>query len=148
MFMRFRFAILVVSLAVGVSACGGGYGDSPTSPSTPTVPFSATDLRVGTGADATAGRTLTVNYTGWLYSATAQDHKGQQFDSSVGGAPFSFPLGAGRVILGWDSGLVGMKVGGQRRLVIPPNLAYGPQQVGPIPPNSTLVFDVELLSVQ
>jgi FKBP-type peptidyl-prolyl cis-trans isomerase FkpA len=144
---RVRFAILLVSLAAGVSACGGGYGDSPTSPSTPSVPFSATELRVGTGADATAGRTLTVNYTGWLYSATAPDHKGTQFDSSAGGSPFVFPLGAGRVIAGWDSGLVGMKVGGLRRLIIPPNLAYGSQQVGPIPPNSTLVFDVELLNV-
>ena len=149
MFMSHRalFAFLCGSVLT-VSACGGGYGNSPTSPSVPTVAFSATELRVGTGADATSGRTVTVNYTGWLYSATAADHKGQQFDTSTGGAPFSFLLGAGRVIAGWDSGLVGMKVGGQRRLVIPPNLAYGSQQVGPIPPNSTLVFDVELLNVQ
>ena len=149
MFMGHRvlFAVLCGSMLT-VSACGGGYGDSPTSPSGPTVAFSATELRAGTGAEATSGRTVTVNYTGWLYSATDADHKGQQFDTSTTGAPFTFPLGAGRVIAGWDSGLVGMKVGGQRRLIIPPNLAYGSQQVGPIPPNSTLVFDVELLNVQ
>ena len=143
---RVHLVILAVGLATAAAACGGGYDDQ-TSPSGPIVPFSASDLRVGTGTEATAGKTITVNYTGWLYSATAPDHKGTQFDSSVGGAPCSFPLGTGRVIVGFDTGLVGMKTGGARRLVIPPNLGYGSQQVGAIPPNSTLVFDVELLSV-
>ncbi|MBI2189857.1 MAG: FKBP-type peptidyl-prolyl cis-trans isomerase [Acidobacteria bacterium] len=108
----------------------------------------ATDLRVGTGVEAVAGRTLTVHYTGWLYAPTQPDQKGQQFDSSAGRAPFSFVLGAGRVIQGWERGVPGMRVGGLRRLVIPPELGYGAQGAPGIPPNSTLVFDVELLDVQ
>jgi len=113
------------------------------------VPYSQIDLRVGTGTEATAGRTITVNYTGWLYAAGAADNKGTQFDSSVGRAPFSFVLGRGQVIAGWDQGVAGMRVGGQRRLVIPPSLAYGSAGSPPvIPPNATLVFDVELLTVQ
>jgi FKBP-type peptidyl-prolyl cis-trans isomerase FkpA len=112
------------------------------------VPFSQTDLRVGTGATAVPGSRLTVNYTGWLYSATAADQKGQQFDTSIGRAPFPLVLGTGGVIRGWDQGLVGMKAGGLRRLVIPPDLAYGSAGNGPIPPNATLIFEVELLTVQ
>jgi len=121
-------------------------GSSPTSPSN--VPFSQFDLRVGTGADAVNGRRLTVNYTGWLYDASKTDQKGAQFDTSVGKTPFAFTLGAGQVIAGWDQGIVGMKAGGVRRLVIPPNLGYGATANGPIPGNSTLVFEVELLTVQ
>jgi FKBP-type peptidyl-prolyl cis-trans isomerase FkpA len=140
--------ILLGSLLV--AACGGGdSSSSPTAPSTPSAPFSQTDLRVGTGSEAASGRTLTVNYSGWLYDPAQPESKGQRFDTSIGGAPFSFQLGAGRVIRGWDQGLVGMRVGGQRRLVIPPDLAYGSQGRPPaIPPNATLVFDVELLDVQ
>jgi len=100
----------------------------------------ATDTVIGTGAEAKPGDTLTVNYTGKLQNGTV-------FDTSVGRAPFSFVLGAGQVIPGWDLGLQGMKVGGKRTLVIPPDMAYGSQGVGPIPPNSTLQFEVELLSV-
>lgn len=140
--------LTVVALLVTV-ACGGS--DSiPTSASPPGAPFSQTDLRVGSGADATTGRRLTVHYTGWLYDPTQPDQKGRQFDSSVGRQPFVFTLGAGQVIRGWDQGVVGMKVGGQRRLVIPPELAYGSAGAGggAIPPNSTLVFDIELLDVQ
>lgn len=103
---------------------------------------------MGSGAEAMTGRSVTVNYTGWLYSANSQDNKGSQFDSSVGRQPFGFVLGAGAVISGWDRGVVGMRVGGLRRLVIPPELGYGNQSNGPIPANSTLVFEVELLSVQ
>jgi len=99
------------------------------------------DLTVGTGAEAVAGRTIRVTYTGWLIN-------GQRFDSNVGGAPFSFTLGAGMVIPGWDQGVAGMRVGGKRKLVIGSALAYGRSGSGPIPPNSTLVFDVELLGVQ
>ena len=109
-------------------------------------------LLVGLGAVSTttiAGRTVTVNYTGWLYAPTQPEQKGQQFDSSIGRAPFMFVVGAGRVIQGWDRGVPGMRVGGLRRLVIPPDLAYGAQGSPPsIPPNATLVFDVELLAVQ
>ncbi len=141
------FAVVLL-LAAGASACGK---DSPTAPSTGQsagVPFTSTDLRVGTGAEATNGRRVTVNYTGWLYAAGAADNKGTQFDTSAGRGPFSFLLGGGGVIAGWERGVVGMRVGGQRRLIIPPELGYGTAGSGPIPGNATLVFDIELLSVQ
>ena len=144
--IRSTHIILAFVVALVAASCGGGDDSSPASPSV-NVPYSQTDLRVGTGIEATAGRRITVNYTGWLYSTSAPDNKGQQFDSSVGRAPFEFPLGAGQVIRGWDQGVVGMRVGGQRRLVIPPALGYGAAGSGPIPPNATLIFDIELLSV-
>jgi len=98
------------------------------------------DILNGEGDEASAGQTVTVNYTGTLEDGT-------QFDTSIGRAPFSFPLGAGRVIKGWDEGVAGMKVGGKRKLVIPPELGYGSRNMGPIPANSTLIFEVELLKV-
>ncbi len=98
------------------------------------------DEVVGTGAEAAAGDTVSVNYTGKLENGTV-------FDTSVGKAPIEFPLGQGYVIQGWDQGLVGMKVGGKRLLIIPPNLGYGSVDYGPIPANSTLVFEVELVKV-
>jgi FKBP-type peptidyl-prolyl cis-trans isomerase len=100
-----------------------------------------TDVVLGSGPEAVAGKTVAVNYTGRLIT-------GAQFDSSVGRGPFSFVLGAGQVIKGWDMGVAGMKVGGKRQLVIPPYLGYGAGGMGPIPGNATLVFDVELLGVQ
>jgi FKBP-type peptidyl-prolyl cis-trans isomerase FkpA len=100
------------------------------------------DIKPGTGAEATAGKTVTVNYTGWLTN-------GKKFDSSVGRQPFTFHLGGGEVIKGWDEGVAGMKVGGKRQLKIPPELGYGARGAGGvIPPNATLVFDVELLGVK
>ena len=101
------------------------------------------DLKVGTGTTATNGKTVTVHYTGWLAS------NGKKFDSSVDrGQPFMFDLGAGHVIKGWEEGVAGMKVGGKRQLRIPPDLGYGARGAGGvIPPNSTLLFDVELLGV-
>ena len=100
-----------------------------------------TDLVIGSGAEAVAGQTVSVNYRGTLLT-------GKEFDSSYGRGPFAFPLGGGRVIKGWDEGVAGMKVGGKRRLVIPPDLAYGERGAGGvIPPNATLVFEVELLQV-
>jgi FKBP-type peptidyl-prolyl cis-trans isomerase FkpA len=109
-----------------------------------------TDLVVGEGAEAAAGSKVTVHYTGWMYDHTGPDKKGTTFDSSrKGGQPFSFVLGQQQVIAGWDQGVTGMKVGGQRRLVIPSALAYGERGAGgAIPPGATLVFDVELLGVQ
>ena len=143
----FPAASLLVALAAVASfaaACS-----TTTSPSTAPT-FTKTDIRIGSGAAAANGNTLTVNYTGWLYDATKPDHKGRKFDSSRDrGEPFSFRLGAGRVIPGWDVGVDGMKVGGERRLTIPPGMAYGSRGAGDdIPPNATLVFDVELLGVQ
>jgi FKBP-type peptidyl-prolyl cis-trans isomerase FkpA len=131
-------------LALCAAACGGGSTSPSNTPAPPSAPYSATDLREGTGTTATQGRTVSVSYTGWLYDPTKPESKGTQFDTS---ANFSFQLGVGRVIAGWDQGVLNMKVGGQRRLVIPPNLGYGSQMVGSIPPNSTLVFDVMLLNV-
>ena len=109
-----------------------------------------TDLVVGQGAAATAGSQVTVHYTGWMYDHAGPDKKGASFDSSrKGGQPFSFVLGQQQVIASWDQGVTGMKVGGQRRLVIPAALAYGERGAGgAIPPGATLVFDVELLGVQ
>ena len=107
-----------------------------------------TDLVKGVGDEALPGMVVIVHYTGWLFDAVAKDHHGRQFDSSLKRRqPFSFPLGAGRVIQGWDQGIPGMKVGGTRRLVIPPELAYGAKGAGNgvIPPNATLLFEVELL---
>ena len=91
---------------------------------------------------------MTVNYTGWFYGESRPDNKGPVFESSVGGDPFVFTLGVGQVIEGWDRGVVGMRVGGVRRLVIPPSLAYGSFRNGTIPPNATLVFEIELLEVR
>ena len=115
----------------------------------PAVPLQKTDLTPGTGAEIKSGQTALVHYTGWLYDAAAPENKGKQFDSSVGGEPFEFPLGAGAVIKGWDEGVAGMKVGGKRRLVIPPEMGYGARGAGGvIPPGATLVFDVELVEIR
>ncbi len=105
------------------------------------------DLKIGAGEEAKSGASVTVNYTGWLYE---NGKRGKQFDSSVGGSPFQFSLGAGEVIKGWDEGVAGMKVGGKRELIIPPDLAYGARGAGQgiIPPNATLEFEVELLGIR
>jgi FKBP-type peptidyl-prolyl cis-trans isomerase FkpA len=128
-----------------VAACGGDNGPTALPPTT-SAPYSQTDLVVGTGTIAQTGSLVAVAYTGWLHDSSRPEAKGTQFDSSPN---FSFRLGAGSVIRGWDQGVVGMRVGGQRRLVIPPELAYGNQSPGnPIPANATLVFDITLNSVQ
>lgn len=108
------------------------------------------DVKQGAGAEAASGKPVLVHYTGWLYDPAQPDGKGKKFDSSRDrGVPFGFFLGAGKVIKGWDDGVVGMKVGGQRRLVIPPQMAYGERGAGGvIPANATLVFDVELIEVK
>jgi FKBP-type peptidyl-prolyl cis-trans isomerase FkpA len=123
------------------AACSGS---NTTAPSTSTT-FTQTDLVVGTGAEAVTGKTATVTYSGWLYDPRLADGKGTFFDGNSG---FSFTLGSGQVIAGWDRGVAGMRVGGQRRLIIPPDLAYGSQGRSPIPPNATLVFDITLTGVQ
>ncbi len=141
----FRRIAVAAACLVALTAFGA-CSNSPTNPSP--VEFTQTDVLIGTGVAATTGSTLTVNYTGWLYDPAATDHKGLIFDTSNGGSPITFTLGAGAVIPGWDQGLVGLRVGGVRRLVIPSSLAYGGVRRATIPPYSTLVFDVELLDVQ
>ena len=108
------------------------------------------DVKQGAGAEATPGKAVVVHYTGWLYDTSKPDSHGAKFDSSRDrGEPFGFVLGAGRVIKGWDDGVAGMKVGGRRTLVIPPQMAYGERGAGGvIPPNATLIFDVELIDVK
>ncbi|AXA93142.1 FKBP-type peptidyl-prolyl cis-trans isomerase [Massilia sp. YMA4] len=141
---------LVASLtcALALTACGGGGSDSP-APTAPVQPaFSKTDTVVGTGIEAAAGDSVTVNYTGWLYSATAAGNKGNQIDTSTGRGPLTFTLGSGAVIKGWDQGVPGMKVGGKRTLVIPADLAYGAQGRGSIPGNAALIFDVEMVAIK
>jgi FKBP-type peptidyl-prolyl cis-trans isomerase FkpA len=110
----------------------------------------ATDTKVGTGKEATGGSKVSVNYTGWLYRPLARNWRGKKFDSSIGREPFEFTLGQGMVIKGWDQGVRGMKVGGKRTLIIPSELAYGSKGAGAgdIPPNSPLIFEVELLDVK
>jgi FKBP-type peptidyl-prolyl cis-trans isomerase len=108
------------------------------------------DLKAGEGASLAAGQRAVVQYTGWLYQESAPDKKGTEFDSSRhGGEPFRFTVGAGQVIKGWDQGVVGMKIGGRRRLTIPADLAYGDNGAGGvIPPGATLVFEVELVGIE
>ena len=127
-------------------------------PAAPTTPAAAPitqlqkiDIVKGTGEGISAGQQAVVHYTGWLYDPSAPEHKGKQFDSSRGrGQPFRFLIGGGRVIKGWEEGVQGMQPGGQRQLVIPADLGYGPEGAGGgvIPPNATLLFDVELLAIE
>jgi FKBP-type peptidyl-prolyl cis-trans isomerase len=138
------FALLCVVSGCGKTETSSNSGPAKVSGQPTTTPSGLQywDVVVGTGAAATAGSQVSVHYTGWLPS-------GEKFDSSVDrGQPFSFPLGAGQVIKGWDEGVAGMKVGGKRQLRIPPELGYGARGAGGvIPPNATLIFDVELLAV-
>ena len=140
------YRVIPVALVLAVAA-GCSNSSSPTNITTSSGPYSQTDLAVGTGATANAGNRVTVGYTGWLYDTSKTDGKGTSFDSSPG---FSFVLGVGEVIKGWDQGVAGMRVGGRRRLVIPPELAYGNNSPNPakIPQNATLLFDIALTAVQ
>ncbi len=144
------FLPLALLLAIGTistSACSEQV--APTAAVSKVTDLVKTDVKLGKGAEAKAGQQVTVHYTGWLYDEAAPEHKGKKFDSSRDrNDPFVFQLGAGQVIKGWDVGVEGMKVGGQRTLVIPANMGYGARGAGGvIPPNATLVFDVELLGV-
>lgn len=122
---------------------------APAETAAPITELVKTDAAPGAGEPIAKGQVAVVHYTGWLYDPAAPDHKGMKFDSSRDrGQPFRFPVGAGRVIDGWDQGVLGMKIGGQRTLVIPSQLGYGEGGSGPIPPNATLLFDVELLGIE
>lgn len=146
-----------ISLAFLLSACGSNANTeaksvevAPPKAAVSESSFTKIDSVLGDGAVAEAGQTVSVHYTGWLYDSNAPENKGEKFDSSVDrGQPFDFPLGAGRVIKGWDQGVAGMKVGGKRTLIIPPEMGYGDRGAGRIiKPGSTLLFDVELLGIK
>jgi FKBP-type peptidyl-prolyl cis-trans isomerase len=146
-----RLAMLTASfLAPALTGCAPG-GEGPSEPpAEPPAELVVIELAAGEGPEIAAGSTAVVHYTGWLFDPAAADRKGTKFDSSVDrGQPFRFPLGAGRVIRGWDQGVAGMQVGQKRTLIIPPDLGYGSRGAGGvIPPNATLVFDVELLGIE
>jgi len=131
-----------------IAACGAKPSAVP--PASGVTSMQSIELKAGSGAAVTAGEIAVVQYTGWLYEASAKDNKGKQFDSSrTGGQPFRFPVGTGQVIKGWDQGVVGMKVGESRRLIIPADLAYGDSGAGGvIPPGATLVFDIDLVGIE
>jgi FKBP-type peptidyl-prolyl cis-trans isomerase FkpA len=147
-----RRSVLAIALAalVGVAACSGE-SETPTDPTPPppTGPstLQTTDLTVGTGAEAQNGNSVFIAYTVWRYDPAGTDSKGQQLDTNVGGTPFPYTVGGTNVIAGVSQGTVGMKVGGKRRLIIPPSLAYGSTGSGTVRPNEWLVFEFELLSV-
>ena len=138
---RAGIVLLALTLATGAAACG----DNPLDPSTYGV--EVIDLRVGTGSEVRLGRGVTVHYTLWLYDSGQPENKGQQLQTTAGGQPYSTIIGYCYVIPGWEVGIPGMKVGGLRRLVVPPEQAYGSAGSGAIPPNATLVFEVELLGI-
>lgn len=141
--MRARLLLFTsLVLSVALSACT----DAPSAP-TNSAPYSQTDLKLGSGSPAASGDAIIVEYVGWLYDSSKPDNKGPVFDTSVGGDPFSFVLGSGQVIEGWDKGIVGMREGGKRRLVIPPSLAYGPNRNALLPPYATLLFEIDLLGI-
>jgi FKBP-type peptidyl-prolyl cis-trans isomerase FkpA len=153
-FPRPALACLVLAAAL-LAGCAGGQGGAPSDPSSKqgnpmAEALAITDLKPGTGVEVAAGQTAVVHYTGWLYDAAAADKKGRKFDSSRDrNDPFAFRVGGGQVIKGWDQGVAGMKVGGERRLVIPPELGYGSRGAGGvIPGGATLLFDVELVSIR
>ena len=141
-------ATVPVAIAQGTSPPASGQNSSTLDAKV--MELKKIDVKQGNGAEALTGKAVVVHYTGWLHDPGAPEGKGAKFDSSRDrGVPFGFFLGAGKVIKGWDQGVVGMKVGGQRTLVIPPALGYGERGAGGvIPPNATLIFDVELIEVK
>ena len=143
-------AVFLVPSAISFSQAPAGAIPSPSSKAKITQ-IEKTDTTVGSGDEATKGRIAVVHYTGWLYDPASGDKKGKKFDSSLDHqSPFSFALGAGKVIRGWDEGVAGMRVGGKRTLVIPADMAYGTRGAGRglIPPDATLIFEIELLGVR
>jgi FKBP-type peptidyl-prolyl cis-trans isomerase FkpA len=155
--LQLSFASLILALAQGYCAAQDAPPAAITDPTAPvtvaTAPAKITSLIkidnvIGTGAEATRGLYVDVHYTGWIYDPKAPDRHGVQFDSSRGGKPLTFQVDARNVIRGWDMGVQGMKVGGKRTLIIPGYLAYGTKGNASIPPNATLIFDVELMDAK
>ena len=149
----FSSCAIGLTLTLALAACDRNKPSQPPATGSavnvaPAIALQKIDTVVGTGKDAVAGATAVVHYTGWLYEPASPKQHGAQFDSSSGRSPFSFQLGGGQVIKGWDEGVQGMKVGGKRTLIIPAAMGYGDSGAGPIPPNANLIFDVELLDVQ
>jgi peptidylprolyl isomerase len=148
-FMRANALIVlaVIAAIAGVAAAAPADAQTAGKPMTTPSGLQIIDTKAGTGASPKTGQTCVMHYTGWLYENGV---KGKKFDSSVDrGQPFEFPIGTHRVIAGWDEGVATMKVGGKRTLIIPPALGYGAQGAGNvIPPNATLIFDVELLGIK
>ncbi|WP_295999666.1 FKBP-type peptidyl-prolyl cis-trans isomerase [Rugamonas sp.] len=155
--------VLLAAFGASMARADQATADAPVAAPAPVVVGSATpgpaadaliitDTKIGTGREASTGTTVRVNYTGWLYRPLARQSHGKMFDTSrvPGREPLEFPIGGGKVIKGWDQGVAGMKVGGKRTLIIPPELAYGAKGApgGDIPPNSALIFEVELMGVQ
>jgi FKBP-type peptidyl-prolyl cis-trans isomerase FkpA len=140
--------MMLVAMVVLIGACSRG--EPAAAPIGGVNSMQTVELKAGTGDAVTDGKIAVVQYTGWLYEAAAADKKGKQFDSSrSSGQPFRFPLGTGQVIKGWDQGVVGMRIGESRRLIIPPDLAYGDGGAGGvIPPGATLVFDIDLVAIE
>nr|WP_314547183.1 FKBP-type peptidyl-prolyl cis-trans isomerase [uncultured Massilia sp.] len=143
---------LGLAVVLTLAGCDRAKQSAPSAPAvaadTSVQEFKKIDTVEGTGKVAAPGQTVVVNYTGWLFAPSQPGQKGAMFDTSVGREPFSFALGAGQVIKGWDQGVEGMKVGGKRTLIIPAALGYGDDGIGPIPPKANLIFDVELLDVK
>ena len=144
----------LVAVSLFLASCGGGAGPGEETQAPEMITTDSglmiTTTQAGSGATAEAGSFVSVHYTGWLYEPETEGGRGAQFDSSVDrGTPFQFPLGAGRVIAGWDEGVAGMLIGEKRELIIPPDMAYGSRGAGDvIPPDATLLFEVELLGVE
>jgi FKBP-type peptidyl-prolyl cis-trans isomerase FkpA len=149
-------ASLLIAVLAASASCLAIAQDKPATLAAPSAAAPAAELKiidrqVGTGREVQSGRAAMVHYTGWLYDNKAPENKGKQFDTSANrGLPFGFIVGVGKVIKGWDQGILGMKVGGKRTLIIPPQLAYGDKDVGDglIPRNSTLLFDIELVEIK
>jgi FKBP-type peptidyl-prolyl cis-trans isomerase FkpA len=142
--MKLKLTLIAAFVAMtSLTACGGGSDPQPIPVASPAT-LSKIDNALGTGAEAVVPKDVTVYYTGYLYSETATGHKGTQFDSQTSGAGYTFKLGANKVIAGFEEGVIGMKVGGKRTVLIPSAKGYGSRGSGGIPPNSGLVFDIEL----